>query len=778
MTHPAPHSDDVRLQILVRRLHAVSFGGPMAIMSSFTSTAVLLGIYHDTLSHPAPVIWAAGIAAILAARMVLLRLTDMASTDIDYVEASLRKVMLVMGAISLAWALGIPMFAILGRASALPALSGIAAAMFVGVLLLHRSVPRAGYAHIIFLGTGMAIASIVTYGSHSWPLLLLLIVYAVTLWIAIERLDRQFVEGIVNEIGSVEAADTVAMLLHDFEEQSSDWLWTVGPDGALRSVAPRFAAAIGSDTERLEEKPLIQLFQHGEERDRLARHLIECSPFRDLLVKLTVEGELRYWRLSARPRDDGRMTGVARDVTHDRLIEERVAFMAHYDSLTGLANRYLFNERLRKLLGEGDKRAGDVALFYLDLDDFKAVNDTRGHLVGDRLLREIGHRLEQEVRGEDLVARLGGDEFAVLIETRAGMGMLIERAHRFLSVVREPHEIEGQIYRVSTSVGVARCIEGDCDAEELMRRADLALFAAKRKGRDTLAMFEPALDRAAHARRELESDLRDAISRGQLRLHYQPVIDLDSGAITGYEALLRWHHPRHGLIGPADFLAIAEETGLILPIGGWVIRQALAEISRWKGDFRIAINLSPTQVLSPNLVALVAQALHSNGIAPERVEFEITEHVLMLESETGNDTLARLRELGTRIALDDFGTGYSSLGYLRQTLFDRIKIDRKFVTGIEDDPNAQAIVSSITRLAEAMGMQTTAEGIENRGQLDLLRKLGCQEAQGFLICEPAPGDAFATPAAVEAAMIGRGSEVLDYRKAREAAMKRREGRQA
>lgn len=773
MTQAAPHSDDVRLQILARRLRAVSSGGPTAILASFASAAVLLGIYHETLAHPAPKIWGAFVALILFARLVLLVRIDQDSTSLDYLATSLRKVTLVIGSMSVAWGVGIPMFAILGHASALPALAGISATMFVGVLLLHRSIPRAGYAHVALLGTGMSIASYVTYGIYSWPLQMLLVVYSITLCIAVARLDRLFVDGIVNEIGSIEAADTVAMLLHDFEQQSSDWLWTVGPTGDLRDVAPRFAAATGSDIERLEGKPLIKLFLNGEERDRLARHLIEHSPFRDLLVKLRVDGELRYWRLSARPRGDGRMAGVARDVTNDRLIEERVAFMAHYDSLTGLANRYLFNERLRKLLGEGSKRKGDVALFYLDLDDFKSVNDTRGHIVGDRLLREVGARLEGEVREEDLVARLGGDEFAVLIETRAGMGMLIERAHRFLSVVREPYEIDGQTYRVSTSVGVARCIEGDCDAEELMRRADLALFAAKRKGRDTLAMFEPSLDREARARRELETDLRDALSRGQLKLHYQPVIDLDSGAITGYEALLRWHHPRRGLIGPADFLSIAEDTGLILPIGEWVICQALAEIARWEGDFRLAINLSPTQVRSPHLVSLVAQAMHANGIAPERVEFEITEHVLMFESEAGNETLTQLRGLGAHIALDDFGTGYSSLGYLRQAPFDRIKIDRKFIAGIEDDVDAQAIVSSITRLADALGMQTTAEGIENRRQLDLLRKLGCHEAQGFLICEPAPGDAFATPAAVEAAMNGKGSDVLDYRKAREVAMQRR-----
>jgi diguanylate cyclase (GGDEF)-like protein len=772
MTETARHSDDVRLQILVRRLDAVSAGGPLAILSSVASALVLLGVYHDTLRSPWPALWIGAIALGMAVRIILIRRTDISSTDPAYLETSLRWAAAILAFLSTVWGLGIPMFAILGHASALPVLAGIAAAMHVGVLLLYRSIPRSAYYNIIVLGAGMAVASYATYGLDSWPLQFMVLVYSATLWIAVGRLDRLFVDGIVNEIGNAEAAATVSMLLHDFEEQSSDWLWTVGPDSNLRDVAPRFAAAAGSDVDRLEGTALIKLFEPGEERDRLARHLIERSPFRDLLVRLRVEGDIHYWRLSARPREDGRMTGVARDVTHDRLIEERVAFMAHYDSLTGLANRYLFNERLRRLLGAQGERSSTVALFYLDLDDFKSVNDTRGHLVGDKLLREVAQRLLAEVREEDLVARLGGDEFAVLIETRVGMGMLIERAHRFLAAIREPFAIDGNFYRVSTSIGVARCADGDCDAEELMRRADLALFAAKRKGRDTLAMFEPALDREARERRELEGDLRDAIPRGQLRLHYQPVIDLNDGAITGYEALLRWHHPRRGLIGPLDFLPIAEETGLILPIGEWVIRQALAEISRWAGDFRIAINLSPTQVRSPHLVALVAQALHANDIAPERVEFEITEHVLLLESETGSDTLMRLRELGTRIALDDFGTGYSSLGYLRQMPFDRLKIDRQFIVGIEDDISAQAIVSSITRLADAMGMQTTAEGIENRRQLDLLRKLGCHEAQGFLICEPSPGDAFATPEAVEAAMSGKGTHVLDYRKAREAALRR------
>ncbi len=778
MTETSSHSDDVRLQILSRRLTVALAGAPLAVLSSFASAAILAVLFWQSSAQVPALVWAASAAALLGARLFLAARTDRASTDERYLRSRLRMTTVVIVGMSVVWGAGIPLFARVASQANLPVIAAIGSAMFVGVLLMHRAIPIAGYAHVGLVGAGLAAGALVSVGPSSWPLLVLLAIYMVTLWLAIGRMERQFVSAVVNEVASREAAETVSLLLFDFEEQSSDWLWMVGPRGNLRDVSARFAAAVGSDIDRLEGTPLISLLQPGEASETLARHLVDRSPFRDLLIKLKVEGETRYWRMSARPRQDGLMGGIARDVTHNRMIEERVAFMAHYDNLTGLANRYLFNERLRKLLGANDERGRNVALFYLDLDDFKSINDTRGHLVGDRLLREVGSRLEQEVRSQDLVARLGGDEFAILIETRAGVGMLIERAHKFLSVVREAYEIEGQLYRISTSIGVARCTDGDCDAEELLRRADLALFAAKRKGRDTLAMFEPSLDREARDRRELESDLRDALARGELRIHYQPVIELDSGAVTGYEALLRWYHPRRGIIGPADFLPIAEETGLIVPIGEWVIRQALAETSRWTGDFRVAINLSPTQVRSPHLVALVAQVLRNAGNAPERVEFEITEHVLMQPGDHATATLHSLRELGTRIALDDFGTGYSSLSYLRRFPFDRIKIDRKFVEQVVDDADSQAIVSSITRLADALGMQTTAEGIENRRQLDLLRKLGCQEAQGYLICEPAPGITFATPEAAEAAMSDKSSEVLDYRRSREAVLRRRGGQVA
>ena len=758
--------------LLTRRLQDFTSGATLSLLPSLGTIAALVFTFRDQV--PAIVLfgWALSQIMQLSVYVAFDRRLDREEASLDQLKRHWRRFIVLQWIGSSIWAVIFPYLATVATGLDAVVLAVVAIAVLTGVLLVHRTAPMAAIYHIVVMAASITAATWIQTGGAGWPALFLLGFFVIALLGSTREQERQIVAGAQAEIERRESAETVRLLLNDYEEHSSDWLWTADTQGNLCEATARFAAASGRSVEEIEGTPLIALFSEGEGRDRLARHLLERSPFRDLVLKLRVDGEVRYWKVSARPRSDGRMSGVARDVTADRLIEERVAFMAHYDNLTGLANRYLFNERLRKALSH-DERARNVALFYMDLDDFKAVNDTRGHLVGDRLLREIGTRLEQEVRGQDLVARLGGDEFAVLLETRAGAGMLIERAHRFLSVIRDPFEFEGQIYRISGSVGIAKCSEGDCEAEELMRRADLALFAAKAKGRDTLALYDQAMDRAARDRREIENDLREAIARGQLNLHYQPVIDLDSGEVAGYEALLRWYHPKRGIVAPGDFLEVAEETGMIVPIGEWVIRQALAETARWEGESRIAINLSPTQVRSPHLAAVVAQAMHAHGIAAERIEFEITEHVLMQETDVSAGNLEKLRGLGVKIALDDFGVGYSSLSYLRRFPFDRIKIDKDFVEEIESSSDSQAIVSSITRLADALGMATTAEGVETRGQLDLLRKLGCQEAQGYLICEPVPGENFATEDAVKAAMKGEASGILDYRKAREAALKRR-----
>ena len=780
MGRPTANSEEVRRLLLARRLRAVIAGNTLATVSALASTAVLI-VGFDEAPLRVPLLgWAIVTAVLFTVRAYFIATLDPEETDGQVLARDYRRVVAWMIVTSLAWATGFVLFASIAKGLEIALLAVVGTAMLVGVLLIHRAVPVAGYAHIALLLAALIAAGWLSVGAPALPVALVLLIYSFALWTAVGRMDAAFRNAVLADVERREAGDTVAMLLNDYEEHSTDWLWSADGEGRLGEVSERFAKACDRSVEDLEGTPLLDLFDPGEGRDLVARHIASNSAFRDVEVAAPVGSELRYWQLSARPRSDGSLSGVARDVTAARLIEQRVTLMAHYDNLTNLANRYLFNERLRELLGDNRSSGANVALFYLDLDDFKAINDTRGHLVGDRLLREVAGRLACEVRDEDTVARLGGDEFAVLIETRAGDGLLIERAHRFLSVIRAPYEIDGQTYRVSTSVGVARCHDGDCDAEELMRRADLALYAAKNKGRDNLAIFERALDEQARERRSLEVDLGEALARDQLRLHFQPIIELETGQATGYEALLRWYHPERGVLLPSEFLSIAEETGLIMPIGDWVIRTALAETADWAGDFRVAINLSTTQVSDPKLVATLAQALRESDYPAHRVELEITEHVLMDQSETNRETLLRLREMGLKIALDDFGTGYSSLAYLRRFPFDRIKIDRAFVRDLNSDIGSQAIVSTITRLAEAMDMETTAEGVEDRRQLDLLRKLGVKEAQGFLISKPLPAENISsvTIEPEHAAEAPVEKAVIDYRQARKAALKRRGGQAA
>ncbi len=440
--------------------------------------------------------------------------------------------------------------------------------------------------------------------------------------------------------------------------------------------------------------------------------------------------------------------------------------LAHFDPLTGLANRRLFTERLEAALDADEEARRKVALFYLDLDDFKGVNDAHGHAFGDALLVLVAARLGDEIRQGDLVARLGGDEFAVLFQTSAGDGMLIERAHRFLGALREPFEIEGQLHRISASVGVARCTIEHCSADELTRRADLALHAAKAKGRDQFAMFDHAIDARRKERREIEEDLREAIAQGAFFLEYQPVLELRTGAVLAYEALLRWNHPARGAVLPDDFLPIAEETGLIGPLGDWTIAQALSEAAQWEGDFRLAVNLSPSHMRDPKLFDTIERTLGETGMAAERVEFEITENVLMQKYEAALDTMAKLRAMGAGIALDDFGTGYSSLSYLHSFAFERIKIDREFVSEVATSDAARAIIAAIVELARTFGSRTTAEGVETPAQLNALRDLGCDEAQGFLIHRPFPAEAMLRAQSDGRELPEPGEAIASLRRAR------------
>jgi diguanylate cyclase (GGDEF)-like protein len=411
--------------------------------------------------------------------------------------------------------------------------------------------------------------------------------------------------------------------------------------------------------------------------------------------------------------------------------------MAHHDSLTDLANRVLLNEQLELALGQ-IHRNEMVAIHHLDLDQFKAVNDTFGHPAGDKLLKIVADRLRGLVRETDTIARMGGDEFVIVQAAIADPGDATSLAQRIIHLLGEPFDIDGQQVLIGVSVGIAVGPGDGLTADKLLRNADLALYRAKGDGRSTFRFFEPVMDLQMQTRRILEQDLRRALPAGEFELYYQPVVNLASRTVSGFEALIRWNHPQRGLVSPGTFIPLAEEIGFIVPMGEWVIREACATAAGWPGNSRVAINISAVQFRNPGLLQVIIGALATSGLDPTRLEIEITETVLLQNKDTTLAVLHQLRALGVRIALDDFGTGYSSLTYLQCFPFDKIKIDRSFVKDITENTGSLNIVRAVAALASGMGMTATAEGVETREQLDSITSEGCTEMQGFLFSRPLP----------------------------------------
>jgi diguanylate cyclase (GGDEF)-like protein/PAS domain S-box-containing protein len=438
------------------------------------------------------------------------------------------------------------------------------------------------------------------------------------------------------------------------------------------------------------------------------------------------------------PMANGGWVGTYEDITERHQAEEHIAHMARHDALTELPNRLLFHEKMADGLVRVERSGESMAVMCLDLDNFKGINDSLGHPIGDKLLQKIAQRLCGKLGSVDTIARLGGDEFAILHPMRS-LHEAEELARILVAAAAEPIVIDGQEIATGISVGIAIAPANGRTSEHLMKCADLALYQAKYQGRNTYRFFEPAMDARLQVRRALETDLRRALTAGEFQLAYQPQINLATNELVGFEALLRWHHPERGSVSPAEFIPVAEEIGLIIPIGQWVLRQACTEAAKWPRGMKVAVNLSPVQFRGRGLLSTVTQTLAAAGLSADRLELEITEAVLLEQNEANIGTLHQLRALGARIAMDDFGTGYSSLSYLRSFPFDKIKIDRSFVFDSIAGQQGEAIIRTIAELGSTLGIVTTAEGIETAEQLQLVRRAGCTEGQGYLIGRPCSG---------------------------------------
>jgi diguanylate cyclase (GGDEF)-like protein len=478
----------------------------------------------------------------------------------------------------------------------------------------------------------------------------------------------------------------------------------------------------------------------GETSDTAATKVLatlNALPANEITSRIDELADGRLICVTRQPMPSGGWVATHRDVTEQVRSEARITHMAQHDALTDLPNRVLLKERMEQALAATRRGGPSFAVLMLDLDRFKEVNDTLGHPAGDALLQAVAARLRQCVSESTLIARLGGDEFAVIeyvTDPVAEAGQLAEQIRRALS---EPVDLGHHRVTTTTSIGIAIAPRDGADPDEILRSADLALYSAKSGARGSFRFFEPELDRQLQARRSLEHDMRSALANGEFELHYQPFIHVVSGETSGFEALLRWNHPERGKVSPVDFIPLAEETGLIVPLGEWVLMTACAEAAKWPGDLKIAVNLSPVQFRSPELVPVVMRALASAGIASHRLELEVTETAIIHDSQTVFTVLGQLHDLGVRIALDDFGTGYSSLSFLQKFPFDKVKIDRSFVSelsGASDE--SRRIARAVVRFAVSLGKTTTAEGVETREQLDILRADACVEVQGFHFSPP------------------------------------------
>jgi diguanylate cyclase (GGDEF)-like protein len=467
--------------------------------------------------------------------------------------------------------------------------------------------------------------------------------------------------------------------------------------------------------------------------EAVLRKMAERGAFQRILT--TAAG--RSIQVQYQPLADGGWVTTLEDFTERRRADEQIAHLAHYDALTDLPNRVLFRDQLERELKK-ISRSGQLAVLYIDIDEFKSVNDSLGHPVGDELLKAVAQRLSGCVRNTDFVARLGGDEFAIVQTGVKNPSDVMDLVIRIYQAIRVPVECLGHQLVTDASIGIALAPQDGTDLDQLLKSADLAMYGAKADGRRTYRFFERAMDARVRARRELELDLRQAIVDGQFEIAYQPIVDLRSGAVSGCEALLRWRHPERGMVSPAEFIPVAEDIGLISQLGEWVLASACVEAASWPEHIKLAVNVSPVQFRNHTLALHVASALATSGLKANRLELEITEAVLIRDDETALAILHQLRAVGVRIALDDFGTGYSSLSYLQRFPFDKIKIDRCFVTDIAEPDGSSSIVRAVVNIASARNMTTTAEGVETEAQKELLRALGCTEMQGYLFSKAKP----------------------------------------
>ncbi len=725
-----------------RQLQSVKKLGVLMVLTHLLNAALVMVLFMPTAAGQWLGLWASGLSLFCAMQFMTSIST---SSDLKPRSSSpgASRRGYVIGAFVFGCLWGVLPVIVVPHADnfGLVAIAVLSAGLVFGGASVLSRLPAAAYCFILPIGTGFVFSLLTLSDPRTNHLMTLVLVYLIIIVVCVRWDHNQFVAQFINEAAVNEQNALIGLLLRDFEESSADWLWQTGADRRLVALPLSLDDKKNGYTLMQDGCLLESLFEPGEARNVLMTSMKRHQGFRDLVLKVMIDDEECWWSVTGKPILEDKVfkgfRGVVSDVTQSKKIEDRIAYLAHFDGLTGLPNRATFQEKLEKACRKPVDEGSHRAILWIDLDNFKWVNDTLGHPAGDELLRQFADRIGRGCEDEDIIARLGGDEFAAIVERPSRVSL-----ERFLDdlvdrLVR-PYELFGSTASCGASIGVRGFDSEAGDPQSLLCHADLALYKAKKQGKGTWCEFTSELEEKTRARRMIETDLHKALGQNELLVKFQPIVDAVTCKVMSCETLMRWEHPKRGMISPGEFIEHAEDCGLITRMGDWVIREALAQARQLPENVSVSVNVSPVQLHSTSLVSTIINALARNSIDPSRLDLEITESVLMSDTSFVLERLQQLKSLGLKISLDDFGTGFSSLSYLRSFPFDKIKIDKSFVSDIEQSEDSRVITRTTIGLAHSLGMRCTAEGVETDAQRDFLVEQGCDELQGFLISRARP----------------------------------------